>query len=413
MLDTLQEIFQTVRKNVLRTILTAFSVAWGIFMLVLLLGIGKGLQEGVEYRFRDDANNSLWIWSGTVSRPHRGLSVGRRVQFTNGDYEAIKSSIPEAEYITGRYFIREEAIVSYKNTASVFDIRCTHPDHQYLENTKIVKGRFLNTIDIEQQRKVTVIGDLVAEVLFKNNENPIGQMIAVRGIPFKVVGIFADEGGEGERRKMYLPISTGQSVFGGANRVNMLMFTFGEEDIEKARRLKAETQKLLAERHAFAINDRRAVRIANRLEGIQSFRDLFQGINAFLWIVGIGTIVAGIMGISNIMLIAVKERTKEIGLRKAIGATSSSIVRMILTESILLTSFAGYVGLVLGVSVLELIDYIIHKEMPKSEIIQNPGIEMSVAFGAVVILVFAGTLAGLVPARRAARLQPVTALRSE
>jgi putative ABC transport system permease protein len=407
-IDKLQEIYSIVRKNKLRTLLTGFSVFWGIFMLILLLGSGTGIENGVKAEFKNVATNSIWVNRGQTSKPHKGLQPGRRIQFTNDDYEETKSSVQGIEHITARFYLWDNNLVTYKNQYGAFNIVACHPDHRYLEKTILAEGRLINEIDVKQVRKVATVGTLVKEQLFKD-ESALGKYINVNGVPFKIVGVHFDEGSERPLRWLYLPISTVQKVFGGGNRIHALMFTAGKATIREGRRMEQQVRESLAARHNFDINDEKALRIWNGLKSYQKFMDLFSSIRIFIWVIGVGTIIAGIVGVSNIMLISVKERARELGIRKALGATPWSIINLILTESVLITSFAGYIGLVAGVGVIELASF----HIPAVELFQNPQVDFKAAIGAVILLVSAGLIAGFVPARKAANLLPVNALRNE
>ncbi len=407
-IDTWQEIIDTVRKNKLRTLLTAFSVAWGILMLVVLLGSGKGLAHGVEYEFRDDATNSIWMRSGQTSMPYRGLRPGRMVQFTNEDHKDIVGNLRGVEHITSRFFIRGNLTVAYKGVTSSFNVRSVHPDHQYLEKTIVTEGRFINPLDLQEFRKVAVIGDRVKAQLFKG-QPALGEYIEVNSIPFRVVGVFTDEGGEGEMETIYLPISTAQKAFNGANRVGMIMMTVGDATVEESKAIATDLRNRIAERHDFDPSDQRAVFISNAVETFQRFVNLMGSIRMFVWVIGVGTLLAGVVGISNIMMIAVKERTKEIGIRKALGATPWSVMNLVLQEAVLVTAVAGYFGLVAGVGVLELMG----RGIKGSDFFRHPEVDFGVAVSATVLLVLAGAVAGFFPARRAASVRPVEALREE
>ena len=407
-LDTLQEILDTVRKNKLRTLLTGFSVAWGILMLVVLLGSGQGLVHGVEYGFRDDATNSIWMRSGQTSLPYRGMRPGRTVQFTNEDHETIVSSIPGVEHITSRFFIRGNLTVAYKGQTSSYNVRSVHPDHQYLEKTIVTQGRFINDLDITEFRKVAVIGDRVQAQLFKGGA-AMGEYIEVNGIPFRVVGVFTDEGSEGEAETIYLPISTAQRTYNGANRVAMIMMTVGDATVEESEAIATDLRNRIAERHEFDPEDPRAVSISNAVVNFQRFVNLMGGIRMFIWVIGIGTLLAGVVGVSNIMMIAVRERTKEIGIRKALGATPWSVMSLVLQEAVLVTAVAGYFGLVAGVALLELMA----RSIKGSDFFKNPEVDFGIAVSATVLLIVAGGIAGFIPARRAAAVRPVEALRDE
>ena len=407
-IDTWQEIIDTIRKNKLRTLLTGFSVAWGILILVVLLGSGQGLRHGVEYGFRDDATNSIWVRSGQTSVPYRGLQPGRTVQFTNEDHSEIRDAVPGVEHITSRFFIRGNRIVTYKNETSSYSVRCVHPDHQHLEKTIVTEGRYINDIDIDEARKVAVIGDRVKAQLFKGAP-ALGEYLDINGISFQVVGVFVDEGSEGERELIYLPISTAQRTFNGANHVDMIMLTVGNASVDQSKAIADQLRNRIAERHDFDPDDARAVSISNMVVEFQRFVNLMGGIRLFIWVIGVGTLLAGVVGVSNIMMIAVKERTKEIGIRKALGATPWSVMSMVLKESVLVTAVAGYFGLVAGVVMLELMS----KAIQGSDFFRNPEVDLGVAVSATVLLIAAGALAGLLPARRAAAVRPVEALRDE
>ena len=411
-IDLWQEIYGTVRRNKLRTFLTALAVAWGIFMLVVLLAAGKGLRNGIEYQFRDDAVNSIWIWPGKTSVAWGGNPIGRQIQLTNDDFEAIKR-LPGVEHITGRVYLWDEGTVRRGDKRSAFDIRSVHPAHRFLEKTLITRGRYIDDIDIQQRRKVAVIGDEVRDFLFKKGEDPIAHWITIAGLEYQVVGVFQDDGGQGERRKIFIPISTAQMAYGGAqggsNRVNQIMLTVGKADLETSQQLEARILKLLAEKHRFSPEDKRALRINNNLEEYGEVSMIFTILELFVWVVGFLTIMAGIVGVSNIMLIAVRERTREIGIRKSFGATPGSILRMITLEALVLTAVSGYLGLAAGIGLIELVTSF----LPEIEFFRDPQVDMRIAIMATLLLVVSGTLAGFFPAWRAARINPIEALRDE
>jgi putative ABC transport system permease protein len=410
--DLWQEIYGTVRRNKLRTFLTGLAVAWGIFMLVVLLAAGKGLRNGIEYQFRDDAVNSIWIWPGKTSLPHAGQPIGRQIQLTNEDFDLIKR-LPGVEHITGRVYLWDEGTVKRGDKKSAFDIRSVHPAHRFLEKTLIIRGRYIDEIDQQDRRKVAVIGDEVRDFLFARHEDPIGQWITIAGLEYQVVGVFQDEGGQGERRKIFIPISTAQMAYGGAqggsNRINQIMLTVGDADLAASKRLQSQILEIVAERHRFSPEDKRALRVNNNLEEYGEVQMIFTILELFVWVVGFLTILAGIVGVSNIMLIAVRERTREIGIRKSFGATPGSILRMITQEALVLTAVAGYLGLAAGVGVIELVTSF----LPEIEFFRDPQVDMRIAIMATALLVVSGTLAGFFPAWRAARINPIEALRDE
>ena len=412
--DRLNELFETLRTSKLRTAVTSFSVAWGIFMLVLLLGAGNGIENGAEHQFRDDATNSLWVYRGTTSLPFEGHKLGRNVKLDDDDVEAIRRNIDGVDHITGRFYLQGQFTVSYRGTVSSFDVRACHPGHLYIENTTITSGRFINELDIAGRRKVAVIGPTAVERLFhkagKPAVDPIGEWIDVRGTMYRVVGVFDDDGGdEEEKSKLYIPISTAQMVYGGAKQVHQIMFTIGDADVDESLAAVEETKHLVAARHHFSPKDKRAVRVNNNIEGFQRVVSLFARIRMFIWIIGIGTIIAGIVGVSNIMLISVRERTKEIGIRKALGATPFTIVSQIVAEALVVTGASGYLGMVAGLGLLQLV----RDHVPPSEFFREPDANLGVVAGATLLLVVSGLLAGYFPARLAAKVNPIVALRAE
>jgi putative ABC transport system permease protein len=405
-LDQWQEIFSTIRKNKLRTFLTGFSVAWGIFMLVILLGSGNGLAKGVMYNF-SDAKNSIWMGGGQTSKAYNGLNSGRSIELTNEDLKLVREKYKNIDNLSARYGIWGNNVISYKNNYGDFNIQAIHPGHQVIEAIELLQGRLLNNLDIKEYRKVAVIGKSVREQLFKD-EDPVGKYLLVRGIPFQVVGVFGDIH-EGETTRLYIPISLAQKTFITKNRIGALTFTAGDASVAESNQMIDEIKETMARKYNFDPEDTRAMWSWNALKEYQQMQALFKGINLFVMIIGIFTIIAGIVGVSNIMLIVVKERTKEIGIRKAIGARPASIILLILQESILITAIAGYLGLVAGVALLE----VITKMMPATDFFRNPGVNFKVAISATIMIIIAGAIAGFIPARKAANIQPVVALHDE
>ena len=408
-IDRWEEIFSTIRKNKLRTFLTGFSVAWGIFMLIILLGSGRGLENGVRDQFESSAVNTLWVWGGETSMPYKGLKPGRDISFENADYHNIKDNVDGVGHIAGRTHVWGDNTISYKNQYGNFDIRSVHPDYGVIEKVTMVEGRFVNPMDVKQSLKVATIGTAVRDALFKGGEVALGKYIHVKGVPFKVVGIFEDDDGRQDNQQVvYIPITTAQKVFMNRDRVSTMAVTVASSEIAESERMEDEIRTKMAQRHNFDKEDERAMFIWNGLEEFKQFQDLFAAIRMFVWVIGIGTIIAGIVGVSNIMMIAVKERTKEIGIRKSMGATPNSIILLIMQEAVFITGFAGYFGLVLGVGLLELISPHI-----KTEFFRNPDANLGVAISATVLLIIAGMIAGFIPARKAAAIKPVEALRDE
>lgn len=402
----LREIAESLTRHPLRTGITVLSVAWGTFVLVVLLGAGQGLQNNVRWEFRDDATNSLWVYPGKVSRPWQGQAIGRRVALTNRDHAAVAQEVAAVEHLSSRYYPGREGIVRYRDRAASFGLRAVHPDHQHLEKTLMVSGRFVDDLDVERLHKVVVIGDEVSSFLFRG-EDPIGAWVDVSGVPFRVVGVFQDEGDEGEVRQVYLPISTAQLAFGGGEDVNQILMTVGDATVEEALGIEADLRALLAARHHFDPADSQAVRVRNSVERFDQVNRVFRMLDAFVWLVGLGTIGAGIVGVSNILLVSVRERTAEIGLRKALGATPARIVASVLSEAVVLTSVSGYLGIVAGVAVVVLL----RSSLPENDYLRDPEVRLGPALGAAVLLVVFGAIAGFFPAWRAASVHPVEALR--
>jgi putative ABC transport system permease protein len=406
--DKFGEILHNVRHHKLRVLLTGFAVFWGIFMLIVLLGAGYGLENGVRRAFSEDAINSLWVFPGQTSLPHKGLRQGRRVQLRNPDLTDLKAQLPAIELSSPRVYLLGKKTIRFGDRASNFDLVGVHPDYQQIENLRLLKGRRLNLRDLEEIRKTAVIGKVVARELFE--ESPaLGQYLFINEVAFRVVGVFHDPGDDRQEESIYIPVSTLQRVFTGNDRIHNMAFTIDAFDVAAAQAVEADLLKRLATRHRFDTADERALFIRNTFEEYARYMRLFANIRTFIWLIGLGSIVAGIVGISNIMLITVKERTREIGIRKALGATPRAIIDMVLTESILTTVLFGYLGLVAGIGLLEAAARLIKNV----DYFHNPEVNLAVAFGAMGLLVVCGTLAGIFPARRAALIRPVDALRDE
>lgn len=408
-----QEIFEAISKNKLRTFLTGLSVASGIFILVILLGIGEGMRNGVASEFENDAANILYIWTGATSKEYKGLNPGRLITMKNEDYNYATSKYEDIlEYKSSIYQIRN-GIINYNKESGSYRVEGVLPDYQFLENASIVNGRYINYKDHKNFEKVVVLGKKVKSDLFKSGEDPLGKYVQISNINFKVIGVFSDPGGEREESRVFLPLSTSQRVFNGGNDIRFLSFTLQKEDsfedaLAASEKFSSELEAHLKEKHSIAPDDTRAITIDNRLDNAKRFYDLMNMIKFFFWGVGICTIIAGIVGVSNIMLIIVKERTREIGVRKALGAEPLSIIVMVLHESIFVTTIAGFTGLIFSLALLEFVGPLI-----ETKYISNPSINFSVAITTVFILIIAGAIAGFFPAWKAARIKPIDALRNE
>lgn len=406
------EIFDTISKNKLRTVLTGFSVFWGIFMLIILLGTGQGLSNGFSYNFRNTALNTIDLWGGETSKPWKGLATGRDIQLDTRDVELLRHAVPGLEHITGNLRVwRGMSQLSRGKNYGQFTISGVTPDFTALQDQQIIQGRFINWMDQSHTRKVIVLAEDSRDALFKG-EDPIDQWIQVNNIPFQVVGIYRFESsgrGMNQNSQVFIPLSVVQRVFNAGQDVDKITFSFLDGSKEGAEKAAARAMTVLAQRHQFDPTDEDAVVINNNVENAALFGQIFSGINAFLWIIGIGTIIAGIVGVSNIMLIVVKDRTKEIGIRKALGATPANVVGQVIMEAIFVSAVAGYFGLVCGVGLLEFVS----SNVPGTEMFRDPSIKLGTALWALAVLVIAGGLAGLIPARQAAAIRPIEALRNE
>jgi putative ABC transport system permease protein len=407
-----QEIFEAIAKNKLRTFLTGISVASGIFILVILLGVGKGLQNGIEKQFERDAAGVIEVWSGATTKAYKGLNPGRQIQFRNSDFDLAVQKYGDQLDKNGVVASGWGITVSYGKESGNYQYRGVNTDGMEIENVSVIKGRYINANDLKSNVKAAVIGQKVKLDLFKE-KNPIGEQITVANINFKVVGVFTDPGGEREESRVFVPITTAQQVFGLGDKISYMAYTMKkkntyEEAVADSEKFKNDYGKLLRSKNGAAPDDESAVGIFNSVKEAKKFYDLNLYIRLFFWWVGICTIIAGVVGVSNIMMIIVKERTKEIGIRKALGASPVSIIMMILHESIFITTISGFMGLLTGLALLELIG-----PHAQSEYFVNPQVDFTVAITTLIVLVIAGALAGFIPAYRAAKIRPIVALRDE
>ncbi len=414
--DIWQEIFSTIRKNKLRTFLTGFSVAWGIFMLMVLLGSGNGLQNGVREEFADNAVNIMWMWTGKTSVPYKGLKEGRDIRFNNEDYDYLTTRAEDIAQVSSRFYLRGDLTYSYGKEYGSFSTSTCHPALMEMEKIKLTQGRFINELDMRELRKVIVIGDDIRKALFKE-EDPMGKYIKVGSVPFKVVGVSLDPGSD-QNRQAYMPFTTAQRLYAGGNRVhNFTVTTRMVSSVKEAEAIDLRIRDQMAQRHDFDPEDKSAMGSYNMLTDYIRTMKIFQAIKLFIWIIGIGTLIAGIVGVSNIMLILVKERTREIGIRKSLGASPASVVGLVLLESILITTVAGYLGLVMGVGLMEAVNFGLEQMMAGGGgdqiFFRNPTVNFTTALAATAILIISGALAGYIPARKAANVKPIDALRDE
>ncbi|WP_375323558.1 ABC transporter permease [Flagellimonas sp. GZD32] len=402
--DVWQEIFNTLKTNKLRTFLTGFSVGWAIFILVMLLASVNGMQNGFTGQFNDDATNSIFIRPGTTSEAYGGFEAGRRIQFKNDDIEYIKRSFPEEiEYISGRYFAN--ATARFKSETGSYSIQATHPDHQAIEKTLITEGRYVNEADVINKAKVAVIGRKVAEDLFQK-ENPLGQFVTLNNLPFRVIGVFTDDGDDNAERRIYAPISTYQQIYGNTNNVNSISLTYNPNfDLTEALEFSNKLEILMKRRHNIAPEDQAGIGVWNYAEAFDNISSFTAVLNGVAIAVTFLILIAGIVGIGNIMVFTIKERTKEIGVRKALGARPAQIVNLVILESIFITALSGFVGLLFAWVILALVG-----PNFQTDAFRDPSVELSTVITATIILIVAGVLAGLIPAMKAANVKPIVAL---
>lgn len=412
-IDRWREVFDTLSANKLRTILTAFGVLWGIFMLIIMLGAGSGLYNGVTSEFQGFATNSLYVWTQRTTLPYKGLPAGRWFNMNNEDTKALRELVPEARVIAPRNEVggwRGSANVTRGINTGAYGIKGDYPEVVEIQPFGVLEGRLLNERDIEQKRKVAVIGTKVVNDLYDDGEEVIGSSIRINGVYFTVVGTIktkkAGREAEDDAQSIFVPLTAFQQAFNYGNWVSY--YGFMPVDGVSVAELEAKILKVLKERHRVSPDDAFAFGTNNNEEGFAEYANVFSGINFLIWFVGTLTLVAGIIGISNIMLVIVKERTKEIGIRRAIGASPISIVSQIILEALVLTSLAGYIGIVLGVWAVEYAGPMIEDESFK-----NPQIDFNTILIALGVLIISGCMAGFLPAYRALEIKPVEALRTE
>jgi putative ABC transport system permease protein len=415
--DLWSEIISALKKNRMRSFMTAFGVFWGIFMLIIMSGAGKALENGVLDGVRAFATNSAFFWTERTSVPYKGFQRGRNWNYENTDIQYLRDNVKEIEYLSPRLFgnrMPGDNTVRGERTGS-FNVYGDYPDYFKIDRWTLVKGRLINEIDMMKERKVCVIGERVVEVMFSKDENPIGQYLKVSGVYFQVVGVIHPEtriniGGGKKEETIIIPFSTMQTAYNYGDVVHF--FSVTSQKGYKVSDLEEKLKKILKERHKIAPDDLQAVGSFNIEKEFIKFSALFFGIQVLTWIVGIGTLLAGVIGVSNIMLVIIKERTQEIGIQRAIGATPGIVIKHIVAESVFLTVMAGYIGLSLGVGVLELLNRILQSSGDKV-FFRNPEVNLTMALSALGVLVVAGIFAGLIPAKRAVSIKPIDALRDE
>ena len=406
-LDRWREIFQSINKNKLRSVLSGFTVSFAILLFTLLFGVVNGLKNTFSESFVDDAANMISVRVSKTSKPYRGLQSGRRIQLKNKNFNHIRNTYEgDIQFLTARIY--KNFNISYKNNQDNFDIRAVHPDHQFLEKTIINEGRYINQFDINQAAKVIVIGRLVKSDLF--GERPaLGKYVNVKGSTYKVVGVFSDDGGDFEERMSYIPVTTAQKLYGNNDYLSQINLGYNPDlSLDKAISFGNKLERDLKDKLDIHPDDQSALFVRNMAEANKGIGIIMIALFVIVWFVGSGTLIAGIIGISNIMIFSIKERTKEFGIRKALGAKPSSIVAMVVQETVLITSIAGYVGLSLGIFILNQIG-----EGLEDYFIKDPNVSTGLVVGSTILLILSGLIAGLIPAKKASKIKPIVALRAD
>lgn len=406
-LDLWREIFQSINKNKTRALLSGFTVAFAIMLFTILFGIANGLENTFEKFFIRTAENEITIRFGTTSKPYKGLQIGRQIRPTSKDLDYLKKEFGDnIEYMSSK--ISRGYQVKYKKEKGGYTITGVSPDYQYIEKAEIKDGRFISLKDVKSKDKVCAIGRLVEEDLFLK-ESAVGKYLDLEGVQYKVVGVYSDGGGDNQERIIYVPFTTIQRLYLGNDNIGDITLTYKPSlSVDQALVLIQEMTTKLKNKFDVAPNDQRGIRIGDGvLNAKKRLDNISSGLGALIPIIGFGTLIAGILGISNIMIFIVKERTKEIGIRKALGASPKAIVSIILLESILITTITGYIGLFVGVGVLKAIGTSLERYW-----ITNPGVNSSILLSATIVLIIAGAIAGFLPAKKASKIKPIIALRN-
>ncbi len=416
-LDVWQEIWVTITRNKLRSILTGFGVFWGIFMMVVLIGVGTGFEGGIRSNFDGLASNACFFYSNRTSVPYKGYRKGRQWDMNNRDIKLIRERAESVDLLSPMLF----GYSSDKNVvrgvkSGGYSVVGVYPAHFEILKQTIHYGRLLNNLDVDENRKVCVIGIEVYQTLFNIGENPIGSYIRVNGIYFQVVGVITPVSedvqlGSDTKESVYIPFSTMQKAFNQGDIIHFMACTvkpgFSAKDAEE------EVKTILKVAHDISPTDQKAINLFNTEELFKMFDALFSGVSILIWIVGIGALLSGIIGISNIMMVTVRERTREIGVRRALGAKPIAIMTQILSESFVLTSLFGILGLLVGLGLLAFVDNLLSAGVIQIDIISSPIIPFLTAIAALLILLVSGVFAGLMPAFRALKVKPIDAIRDE
>lgn len=418
-IDRWNEIISALKKNKLRSFLTAFGVFWGIFMLIIMSGAGKGLENGITQGVGQIATNSFFMWTQRTSEPYKGFVRGRYWDFKNDDVEFIRRNLKEADIVAPRLFAggRGGNNTVRGDRAATFNIKGDYPEWTKIDPVDVKKGRWLNDVDIMKKRKVCVVGEKVIEELFDKDEDPVGEYIRVNGVYYQIVGVIKpisniNMNGRTEE-SIFMPFTTMQVAYNYGDQVHVMGIT--SKKGYDASFVEDKVIAIMKERHKIAPTDVQAVGHINLEKQFKQFGSLFKGIQVLTWIVGVGTLLAGVIGVSNIMLVIIKERTQEIGIMRAIGATPNKVIGQIIMESVFITTLAGYIGLFFGILILEGLNKLLEMAAQNgSEIfIKNPEINLTVAIACLTVLIVSGAIAGYIPARKAVQIKPIDALRAE
>lgn len=418
MFDLISDIFSALSKNKLRTFLTGFSMAWGVFMLMLLLGCGNGLQNAVMLNYDDNSKNQITLFPGRSSMPYKGLQAGRRSIINDNVLERLRKDLPQIRTISPSrmaWGVTETYGSEYISGGGLYGV---NPEYFDIHKIDIIRGRNINLLDAKQMRKVMIIHKKNAELLFKGAD-PLGEYVVVNNVPYQVVGIYNDSD-RNQTPPDIVPLTTLEKIYPSANGYERVYLdVVGITNATQGEEFENRLRTTLASACNFDPQDRSAVWVWNEASSYYETQSIFTGISMFLWLIGIGTLIAGIVGISNIMLVTVKERTKEFGIRKAIGARPGNIISLILTESLMITAVFGYAGMLLGILLLEGLG----KMFPAPEagrgfdsepaMFVNPTVNLGIAAGAMFILIIAGLIAAYIPAKKAVQVKPIEALHYE
>lgn len=418
MIDIWQEIYGTIKRNKLRTFLTGFAVAWGIFMLIVLLGAGNGIIHAFEENASERALNSIRLGGGWTTKSYDGLKEGRRIQLENKDLATTQRSFTDNIITAGATLWQSSMNISFGQEYINISLMGVHPNYVESEAIKTFAGRFINQNDIKERRKVIILHKKSAEILFgKSHTDPIGKFVNAGGVAYQVVGLYDDQGDQSS--SAYIPFSTLQTIYNKGNKLNNIIFTTkGLTNEASNDAFEKEYRKAIAANHRFDPDDESAIWIWNRFTQYLQTQSVAGILRTAIWVIGIFTLLSGIVGVSNIMLITVKERTREFGIRKALGAKPLSILWLIIVESVTITTFFGYIGMVAGIAVTEWMNAAFGTQtadagMFQAKMFSNPTVDLGIAIQATLTLVIAGTLAGFFPAKKAVSISPIEALRAD